>query len=190
MKKAFIVCGPESSGNHLMTSVLIKHGCQLELKLDFTPPKDGLVVWQGSMPKDTRWYSISDVAKKYRKYDYDVVLIVLSRSWFAMASSQVKNHRPNNLDEAYAAIRRAYRHIFSEIEKINLKYVVVNYESLIYEQDKFLQKLMPLIFGDEVDYHHQVAAMLPDQCELNTKKDRYGYYFNEEFYDANSKWIS
>lgn len=129
---AFLVYGPESSGNKLMHRILIDSGCAGS-GTDDQPLPDltaSLIVWGRSVPSHGAWPE--NEIQMVRAAGYDVLVIVLQRNWACMAKSQVFHGYVRDELEAIRNIQAAYRHIFHQID--NTPYVIVSYEWLSNEQ--------------------------------------------------------
>ena len=98
--RAFMIYGPESSGNRLLRRILIAGGCVgdpgLEQSFDQALPMAEdvpLIVWGRSVPGNVppnSWPSfyVQDIGQA-RKHGYDVFGLVMVRDWYCMAQSQV-----------------------------------------------------------------------------------------------------
>ena len=159
-RRAFLVCGPESSGNRLMTRLLVAAGCYGDgahfQRLDRAiPVHEHQIVWMRSVPHAHEWPDLSGMVHQLRGLNYTVQVVVMSRDWTAVARSQVAaGHAP---DEATALsnIREAWRHIFTHLNLVDVPYVVVNYESLVQRPSAALAGVMAL-FGLPLPEHEYI----------------------------------
>lgn len=163
LKKAIIVCGPESAGNHLVASLLNSRSevstpgdkdevHTLELLKTYVEHRyPSTIIVQRSMPCDKKWWSLEECVRLFRKYNYEISLIILSREWGAMARSQAHKHIPKTIDEAVANIRDAYSYIFRQMIQLNLPFIIVNYEALILNKKmtlKYVRLFLDIEFND------------------------------------------
>ena len=163
-KKAFLVLGPESHGNHLVTDILVNAGC-LGHSGDHTPwsepwrkdahndlqpwdralPTDqDPVVWRRSVPHLKQLPAIKDMVDKLEMRDYQVTAIIVCRERYAAQQSQIKWRHVENSQSASTNIQRAYKHIFSQLDEADIHFVVTSYEALVNypeAQDSLLRQL-------------------------------------------------
>lgn len=168
-KTAYLVLGAESSCTRFITNLLIKAGCSgktwnksHEQEIDFKDPTDDLVVRRRSYPhkwdnpnnypyiiKDTiGWPDTDAMYSRLNNLNYEVKVIVTMRDFYTTSQSGVNvGFRPhtNTLSKAYQNTKESYKRIFSFINKYDLDYVVINYESLIVSGEKYLNKMLDLI---------------------------------------------
>ncbi len=150
-KRAYLVLGAESSGNHLVTDLLVEAGCMgnsgfggdwqdqssTQIADDTQPwdlrfPKDeDPIVWRRSVPHLRKYPDIASMVQRLRKRDYSVTGFVVVRDRHAVARSQVHRGHVESLEESVANIQSAYRHIFRHVEMADLDYEMVSYESLV-----------------------------------------------------------
>ena len=162
-KKAFLVLGPESHGNHLMTDLLVHAGCDgssghsswrektapeslediqpwdIELPVDQDP-----IVWRRSVPHLHDWPDIKGMARVLDERDYAIHAIVMTRDRHAALQSQVKWHHIDNIDVGRDNIEKAYLHIFKHLKEADIPYLMASYESLVTyppSQDRLLEEL-------------------------------------------------
>lgn len=138
MTVAVLVMAPESSGNRVMTRLLIAAGCAGRAGADQVfdqgiPPATQPIVWLRSFPHGGRWANIPQMASLLRLQGYDVKAVVLFRDWNCQRASQVAV--PHVVDDAHAKqrIREAYWHIFTGLARAGMlqEYVPVVYEALV-----------------------------------------------------------
>ena len=143
--RAFLVLGPVSSGTRLLTRLLIMAGCKGCDKHDQPfdeklPADEPLIVWRRSVPHGAwRLPDIQDMRRRLKHRGYEATVIIMSRDWYPTASSIVKYHPPETMNEAYDSIQNAYRFIFASID--GLPYELVNYEALVLSADDVIQSL-------------------------------------------------
>lgn len=143
MNKAFIIVGPESSGNRLFHRILIECGCYgdggHDQRLDRIIPEVheveemgfSHIVWGSSMPRASEWYRIYD---KYifpiEQRGYAPHVIVLQRDIHAIAHSQVKWGHVKDLQKAYNQITAAYCYIWDQLDDIDIPITIASYDSI------------------------------------------------------------
>lgn len=147
MQRAFLIYGPESAGNRLMTRILTACGCfgdgEHHQRLNFDPPNgERDIVWFRSVPYAQLWPDLVEHIDQVKRYEYQPIVLVMCRDWHAMAQSQVNAGHSLTAETAYRSIRAAYRTIFDAISQHNIDYVMVSYESLILRQPDYLGWLL------------------------------------------------
>lgn len=142
MKKAFIVVGPESSGNRYMGRLLVSAGCAGsgthhqpfdKDNWDFELPKDSpeRVVLVRSFPNAHEWPDLNKLRDKFfLEYGYETTILVMVRDMWVVAQSQIRNRHVVNEDMAYKHYNQAYEFIFSDIHAGGLNFRIVPYSSL------------------------------------------------------------
>ena len=148
MKRAFLVYGPESAGNRLMTRILVACGCygdgEHHQRLNFDPPPSNAtdIAWFRSVPYAQRWPDLIEHIDQVMRYDYVPYALVMNRDTNAVAQSQIKVGHSKDLTAAYRSIEAAYKVIFHAINHHNIHYVMVSYESLFLRQSAYLGWLL------------------------------------------------
>ncbi len=190
VKRSFLVLGAESSCTRFITNCLIKIGCSgktwnndHEQEIDFKDPTEDLIVWRRSFPhkwdnpnnypyiiKNTiGWPDTDAMYNKLISLNYKVTVIVTMRDWHAISMSGVeKGYRPhtNTLEKAYNNTKESYKRIFHFINKYDLDYVVMNYESLVLNGENYLNCMLELLGLDKIE-------------ELDFKNANKKYYENK-----------
>lgn len=162
-KKAIVIIGPESSGNHLLCSLLnsfsfvttpgdkeeVHTKKHLEAYLELHKDESFLAI-QRSIPCDKRWWNLKEVVEPLEAKGYFISFIIMSREWRAMASSQYHKHTPEDEPKALVNIRCAYEHIFYELSAFiePIPYMIVNYESLIQNKTETLKSIKGILGVD------------------------------------------
>lgn len=126
-KKCYIVCGPESSGNRLMTSILVRAGCWGEgstnqPRLEDVPDVEKAVV--------IIHHNLASSFAKLNERGFDVMAIMLVREWTANIESLI--NRGFDQDRM-AAERRILTTLASNLFDAlcyNVPMVVTTYESI------------------------------------------------------------
>jgi hypothetical protein len=147
VKRAFLVYGPESSGNRLVTRLLVACGCYGDgthtQRLNEGPPDTDLdIVWFRSVPYARVWPNLVDQIDQVKRYGYEPIILILSRDVYATAQSQIRVGHAKSLEAAYRSIQAAYKIIFDAITHHNVDYVMVSYESLFVRQSEYLGWLL------------------------------------------------
>lgn len=105
MKKCFITCGPESSGNHLITNLLISWGAFGEttnIRLDqpdwnmvLPPPNERTqhLVWLRSLPHGSVWPDFDAMSYQIRRHGYRPHMVIVVRSKYPAILSQINYGR-------------------------------------------------------------------------------------------------
>lgn len=93
-KRAYIVSGPESSGNRYLARLCLQAGCagdaSTEQRFDRDPPsRQQRVVWIRSLPHAHGWPDLGGLVSLLRGRDYEVQALVPLRCPVATARSQV-----------------------------------------------------------------------------------------------------
>jgi hypothetical protein len=162
-KRAFLVLGPESHGNHLVTDLLVHAGChgrsgnhvpwsgEWQEGIDDRQPWDEKlptdedpIVWRRSVPHLKHWPDIRGMIDVLERRGYTVHAIVVHRDRYAAIQSQLKWRHVADPEVARANIERAYPYIFAHLQAAAVKSTVVNYESLAHypaAQDDLLEEL-------------------------------------------------
>jgi hypothetical protein len=161
-KVAYLVFGAESSGNHLVTDILINAGClghsgnhpdwhgdfrgwSDSQPWDERPPTDETpIVWRRSIPHGGEWIDIASFIKKIKKRGYEVTCVVVIRELHTTVESELKWHHVKSREQGRNNISRANLHIFSHLAKARVPYIVTSYEALVNypeAQDRILEEL-------------------------------------------------
>jgi len=132
-KRAYLVLGPESSGTHLMTRMLINCGClgdwDKRQHWDSAPPTDQTpIVWRRSYPYAGQWPHLSDLTGPLCCAGYNVHIVVMSRDWRCMAQSQCLAGHVRGLKQAYKNITTAVITIAQHVQMY--AWVGIIYEEL------------------------------------------------------------
>lgn len=132
-KAAYLIYGPESSGNRMMARALIAAGCigdgdhyqrWEEQPLDGDP-----IVWLRSIPNGGQWPSIDMQCRHLQAYGYEPVFLVMVRDWTATSRSQVLRGHVKTELEGLANIQRAMRFIMGGVR--SWPFQIVNYDAIV-----------------------------------------------------------
>ncbi len=158
MSRAFLVIGPESSGTHLSTRLLMNAGCfgdtghPQAIDRDGLPPTSDnpLVVWRRSLPFAGRWPNLPAMVEQLA--DYDIVTAAITcRDWYAMTSSQLIKGHAKTEDGAIANIRHAYKRIYHMLGKCpEVTPIMISYEALVQRPESYgpeILRMMGLSYG-------------------------------------------
>jgi len=162
--RAFMIYGPESSGNRLLRRILIDGaGCagdrDLEQRFDQRLPlaeDEPLIVWGRSVPGMVprgnwpRFYD-RDVGQA-RKHGYEVFGLVLVRDWCCMVQSQVDTEYKAGANYGLnsQAAMDVYTRIFDAFERLAVSYMIVSYEALVMRPERFVRRLFRDLGLDQV----------------------------------------
>jgi hypothetical protein len=148
-KEAFLVLGPESSGNHLVTDILINAGCkghsgnhpdwhgEFEGWSDAQPwdtehpSNETPIVWRRSTPHLKEWSDLAALMNGLMDKDYDVKAVVVVRELYPTVESQMKWRHVSSPGEGRQNVQRAYLHIFRQLDRVGIPFVVASYEALV-----------------------------------------------------------
>lgn len=127
-----LVLGAESSGNRLMTRLLVEMGCDGI----YTPPYNDVhpshakpFVWLRSIPYAQ---DIPDLPALVRSAPTDDInAVVMIRDWLPMISSQIASGHAPNEQAATHRSRHALAYIFGFLLDADIPYTLVTYEGLI-----------------------------------------------------------
>lgn len=134
MKCAYLVVGPESSGNRMLATLLIQAGCAggtaFDHPLMFNLPVDeDPVVVIRSYPHGNDWPDLAEIYDTLRGRGYMVRALVAVRDPHCVIESQVeRRHHPREL--AWSNYQQAYRRIFEQLLSVNVWYALVPYAAL------------------------------------------------------------
>lgn len=164
MPKCFIVCGPESSGNKMIAQILIEAGgCfgdadykqRLDKGYDVAPFGKNVVLIRsfphGSASSgDRRWPDLHNEKEWAELNGYEVVFIAITRAWLPTEKSQMDHGHVGTNDHAQKNLTEAMPNIMSQIQKHDLDYVLLTYESFVlhpdHETNVLLQRLgLPML---------------------------------------------
>jgi len=137
-RRAFFVIGPESSGTKMMAQILIRCGCkgssgdnQLMADLNEAAKSECNIVVRFSFPHMRVWPDFEYTVNKYRQFGFEVIALVMSRSWWVMMESQTKRGHVKDQTAALSNIQRAYYLMFHQMDKAGVNFLIVSYEDLI-----------------------------------------------------------
>lgn len=130
MRKAFIVCGPESSGNRLVAAILVRAGCWGEgstnqpKTIDEIPQDSTNIVW-------IKHHQLEGAVKDLRDIGFDdITLIIVVREPEANCRSMVKNGHLTSIDQAYGERLRTIQAALNTGFTFDCKIEIITYEGL------------------------------------------------------------
>lgn len=129
MNKAFIVCGPESSGNRLMGAILCRAGCwgsgstEQPSNLDDIPKDEKLLMI-------IKHHYLAETYNKLKSFGYEVTAIMVIREWFANINSLIQRKHDNTIEEAEMRIKTTIQENITDSLENNIPLIVFPYESI------------------------------------------------------------
>lgn len=150
-KRAFVVVGPESSGNKLLSALLVRAGCVGDAR------DDGLDIWSVIEPADEprvsliysfpcgqTWPDLRNVYWRLQNKGYLTWFLVVARDpWCVYQSQETRRLKP--LPVAMANYQRAYREIFTQLHAIDAPFLIVPYEAITSEPVRSVRRLLELL---------------------------------------------
>ena len=147
MKQAYVVAGPESSGNRLLAALLVRAGCigSGSMAQPFElPTYESPSVIVRSFPHGNDWPDLRDVYHALRDRGYMVrVLIPVRDPWCVVQSQHSRQHHPPEL--ALANVRRTYADIFAQLGQLNVWWLLVPYEAMVLHPVQAVRRLLELL---------------------------------------------
>lgn len=147
MKRCYVVVGPESSGNRLLASILVRAGCIGSASTeqpwgDDLPSHENLAVVIRSYPHGEGWPYLNAIYNCLEARDYEVFTLITVRSPVACLSSQVAQGHAIDSGTAAALYREAYRRILADVRG---HFYLVPIESLILHPREATAALLALL---------------------------------------------
>lgn len=158
MKKAFIIVGPESSGTRMLTRLFVESGScgsdQHDQLFDHVfPSSEDNIVWRRSIPHGgIKEPNVEEMYKHLVDKGYSVILIIINRDIICTVNSQINNNHVSTEIDSIKNIQDSFVFIFDLIKKLNIKYFLINYESLILHKTWTIQNLSKLINFELIDF--------------------------------------
>lgn len=192
MKTAYLVTGPESSGNRMLLSILLQAGCVDHTKQaepdwkNLIPNTNGPIALMRSMPHAKDWYSLGGLTDLLKSFGYSVKIIIPVRDWTSVCKSQVAIQYASDEVTAKAKIDRAYKHLFNAITANSLDYLLVSYESFVLNTQAATGSLLnwcglsfpaslPVIYNGNTK-HWEQPDKLPQATITKTLEERQAIY--------------
>ena len=149
-KRCFLVVGPESSGNRLLASLLVRAGCKGKgatfQPFDKTlPNEESPVVVIRSFPHGDVWLDLEKIIAKLLTRGYNVVVLVTVRNAVAVIGSQIKRGHSLTEDLAEYQNNRAYAHIYNSLMNYGVHSFTIPYESIILHPEESVKALLKLL---------------------------------------------
>lgn len=169
MSKAYLVVGPESSGNRLMARLLIAAGCygdgdmfqRLDDRIPTPEEIDQPLVWVRSYPHGPNgekykrhWPDIYNLIEKLRERSWSsVTIVVMVRDMYCVISSQVAHGHALDHIEAAQRCTQAYFRIFQQLSEMPFGKIpiIVTYEGLINNPEETMGWLIPSLGLGTID---------------------------------------
>lgn len=191
MRKLFLVLGPESAGNHVVTMLLVKMGCFGTFKNGALQVLDPLVkgeatddeikniishdllVLRRSVPYGLEWPSPSSIKDKFKQYNYEMVTIVVFRTWAANAMSNYY-HRATTIEESLDNLIKEWVYIGERLSEMkpfyffDTSFLIKDPESAILELEIFTKLKWP----NDIDITKEIKD--PDTKRFKAIKE-YGF---------------
>lgn len=150
MKRAYLVCGPESSGNRLTLSILQAAGCkphtkQAEPRWQSLKPEGDTISLMRSMPHGGKWDCIKGLLNHLESFGYQVVTLVPVRDITCIVSSQVSIRYTKDQEAGMEKVRRAYSHVLNALIQSKAEFYLVPYESLVLHPKQAANSLLSVL---------------------------------------------
>jgi hypothetical protein len=144
--QAICVVGPESSGNRLLTRLLIHAGGQGDgdavQRWDASPPSgESPIVWLRSVPHAGQWPDLVGWLEGLHGTGYAVQVVVTTRDWFAQACSQVRAGHVYTSSQAERHQQAAYLAIFAALARLEVPFLLLSYEALVQHPHAVMRRL-------------------------------------------------
>lgn len=141
MLRAYLVLGPESSGTRFVTRLLISAGCYgddgHQQRWDTEAPAVSPIVWRRSFPHADIWPDIGLMLE--RLHGYEVKALVTVRDHYCMTASQQGFQTPEAIADNG---QQAYLRIFQGLADCGVWHLVVSYEALCLEYERYARYLL------------------------------------------------
>jgi hypothetical protein len=135
-KHAYLVTGPESSGNRYLARLCIQAGCagdaSTQQAFDREPPLcQERVVWIRSLPHAGRWPDLDGLVALLRGRDYEVQALIPVRCPVATARSQIGVGHVGSVAQALANRNRGLTYALAAYATLKVPALVIPLEGLI-----------------------------------------------------------
>ena len=155
MKKLIFVLGPETTGTRFWTGLFVQAGCfgkgsdvqdLISLMQESNLDHVQTAVWRYSYPMGDIWPDLDEIIGIAKKAGFDQFQAAIThRDWLCISRFDLK--RFNRLQQAYLQIYR-------NLEKFNIPFTHLNYESAIHYGSTYAQdilKFYDLTLDDNVE---------------------------------------
>ena len=142
MTNAYIVAGPESSGNRLVAAILVRSGCRGEGSTNQPKSVDELQPDDGTPYVIIAHHNLMRWIDALRSMDYRVHVVVVIREPVATIGSQVARGHIADPQRAYMVRSQTIARTFEDTTKSGVATHVVTYEGLC---ESALKQWLPLI---------------------------------------------
>lgn len=159
--KAYLVVGPESSGNRYLTRLLCQCGCEgagstiqpfdvgTTGSFSVPEPRPEKIAVIRSFPYAKQWLRLDDLITNLENLKYDVTILVMTRDPSIVEQSQIRTGHVKTNEEARLNIARAYRNIFYGLIVSRCPYLLIPYEQL--SRPEFVEWLLTRLDLEPVD---------------------------------------
>ena len=130
-KRAFLIAGPESSGNRIMASLLVRSGVHGAGSTNQLYSRERLPDGETSPVLTIIHHDIRDPILKLGALGYEVTVIVMMRDPFAQEQSMVQRGHVGSIEAAHQRVLDTYAENFATIKELGCKYRVVSYDYLV-----------------------------------------------------------
>lgn len=168
MKRAFLIAGPESSGNRILASLLVRAGVHGAGSTNQLYDRERLPDGSVSPVLTIIHHEIRGPITAMRERGYEVTVIVMTRDPFAQEQSMVQRGHVPSIEAAHKLALETYAENFSTILELGVPYRVVSYDYLVTYPLTVLHRILldldlPFvvegpIYWDDKPYDHVVDA--------------------------------
>lgn len=144
VKQAFLVCGPEASGNRYLVSLLCSAGCAgkssqnqpfdafngYNWAIRLPNDKPDLFAFHRSFPHGRIWPDMISIIRYLQNQGYLVTVLVMIRNQDIVEQSQVRSMHVANILEARSNIKKAFNLINISLTRVNVDFYFVSYSDL------------------------------------------------------------
>lgn len=147
MNRAFVVVGPESSGNRYVTRMLVSGGCighgnvhqplvdatGIDWRITVPDPGDKPLAFFRSFPHGRTsdgWPNMEQIDSQLRSARYEPFYLVCVRNWAATIKSQVAVGHVQSEHEARRNVTDGLKRIFRFIAENDVNWILIPYASL------------------------------------------------------------
>lgn len=130
MKRAFLISGPESSGNRILASLLVRSGVE-------GAGSTNQVYTRNKLPTDSPLAltiihaNIREPILTLRERGYEVTVLVLFRDPVACEQSMVTRGHRDSLGAAHRRVLEAYTDVFMQLTELGCPFRIVSYDYLV-----------------------------------------------------------
>ncbi|MHC4698498.1 MAG: hypothetical protein ACYTFA_17330, partial [Planctomycetota bacterium] len=142
-RRAFVVTGPEGSGNRYLTKLLVSAGCWGKGKteqpvdededgfsLKLPDPLPELLVFFRSVPHALEWNLLRKNLQELRGAGYETTVLIVIRDPEFLEQSQIRSKHVTSTDQARGQIGLAFQQIFAACYATGAEVIPIPYSSL------------------------------------------------------------